>query len=188
MNRMAKYICLSVWVMLLPQFFFAQSESMGAKSAYDRLEVSLQGDFFNDLQLEAFEERGTQKLRDFLDLVFFLQDEDLEESLRKHVEDQVRSLYASEENPFMEYKSLDEFLKTQAFPYQKKEQVEILLTSPFQLGEKGYAAEASFSLPNNSGEVERIKARLVMKKQVKKFGEESLELWEVLIEGIKAEK
>ncbi|MEM8886931.1 MAG: hypothetical protein AAGD28_03015 [Bacteroidota bacterium] len=161
---------------------------MEAKSAYDRLEVSLQGDSFNELQLEAFEERGTQKLRDFLDLVFFLQDKGLEESLRKHVEEQVRALYISGENPFMEYKSLDEFLKTQAFPYQKNEQVEILLTSPFQLGEKGYAAEVSFSLPKSSGEMEKIKAQLVMKKQVKKFGEESLELWEVLIEEIKVEK
>ena len=188
MDRIAKYAFFGIWVMLLPQLFYAQSASMGAKSAYDRLEVSLQGDSFNDLQLEAFGERGKQKLRDFLDLAFFLQDKGLEESLRKHVEEQLRALYVSGENPFLAYQSLDEFLKTQSFPYQKTDKLDMLLSAPFQSGETGYAAEISFSLLNSAGEVEKIKAQLVMKKQVKKFGDESLELWEVLIEEIKAEK
>ncbi|MEL6250409.1 MAG: hypothetical protein AAFR87_00245 [Bacteroidota bacterium] len=188
MNRITKYFFLSIWVILLPQVFYAQSASMGATSSYDRLEASFQGDTFSDLQLEAFEDRAKQKVKDFLDLAFFLQEKDLEESLRKHVEDQLRGLYVSEEHPFLAYKNLNEFLKTQSFPYQKKEKLEILLTSPFQAGEKGYAAEASVSLLKSSGEVEKLKARLVMKKQIKKFGEESLELWEVLIAEIKVNK
>lgn len=188
MNRIAKYLWMILWGMLLPGMCFGQNASMGAKAAFDRLESSLQGDSFSELQLEAFGERGKQKLRDFLDLAFFLQEKDLEEGLRNHVKDQLRELYASAENPFMQYQSLNKFLKAQSFPYQKKDQLEILLTTPFQLGEKDYTAEASFSLPKSAGEVEKIKARLVMKKQIKKFGEESLELWEVLIEEIQAEK
>lgn len=188
MNRIAKYLLMIFWGMLLPGMFYGQNASMGAKAAFDRLESSLQGDSFSELQLEAFGERGKQKLRDFLDLAFFLQEKDLEEGLRNHVQDQLRELYVSAENPFMQYQSLDEFLKTQVFPYQKKEKLEILLTSPFQLEEEGYTAEASFSLPKSSGDEEKIKARLVMKKQIKKFGEESLELWEVLIEEIKLDQ
>lgn len=187
MSRIVKYLLVSVWGLVMPCFFYAQNASMGAADSYDRLEASFQGNSFSRMQLETFEERGKQKIKDFLDLAFFLQSKDLEESLRKHVEDQLRDLFVSGERAMLEFNSLDEFLNTQSFPYQKKESIEIEISSPFESGENGYRAKASFSLPKSSGEIEKLTAQLLLQKQLKKFGEESIELWEVLIGEIKRE-
>ena len=160
----------------------------------EELEDQLTGDRLSEAQLSAFEIRAQQKLRDLVDYLNIVGNSSLDSAFRQEAARQAEALLAppsteeeAEKESFIFEASgiytLPEFMR--AFPDT------LLITSltvdqPLELNGSQYRGQLSFksSTAGDDEESTEHQARMVVQKVTKAFGEETEEVWEVLLEDI----
>jgi hypothetical protein len=177
-----------------------------AQSADRTLKETFLKENLTQENLNAFESRAEQKIRDYANYIEIVSDKKYDSNLRKEAVSSALRLFSDTENEIKEYSGqekklklfkIKEYFNTVAVsPFQKQvlEIKELKLINQLQKGtDNVYRGKVSFIQNmkgyNIKGELIFVKnskknAEIVLKKVKKQFGEKIEEIWEVFIGNI----
>ncbi|MEM6806748.1 MAG: hypothetical protein AAF696_35430, partial [Bacteroidota bacterium] len=128
----------SIYVIFCISLLLCQSlVSQGQNASFPRpaSPESLTNDFqkrsLNNLQLEAFEARGKQKLQDFFDYCSYYFGEEIEENLELHLRQQITNLFYADSLECLGSKGVVAFLDQKEYDFTSLAKPEIVLLAPF---------------------------------------------------------
>lgn len=205
-----KYINLILFLLGGCSFLMGQSARSEPQSSYQgSYSYEVQRDFestrLGTKNLEAFEHRAKQKIKDFVDYVNLIANQDYDLELRKHAAEMTKDLFANQQvmvkthwlsgNRLKGYK-LKDFIRT----VETLEATELSITltdikltkalNPIEKEYRGsFLAQQTLSL-KNKGKTQKVSSykdveiEIVLKQVSKKFGDQEQKIWELFLGNI----
>lgn len=174
--RRYRYIVFT-WLGLLLSLTYSMkiSAQSSAVDPMDKLGHQFQRDNLLPIQLESFDLRGQQKLRDFVDYVNIIRNKTYDEELRTQARELALSLFV---DGYALPKWIDqgEIVKLQ----------EIKTQTTFSAVGESFVKEVSFGLIGESGRIVSYKASFMLQKVRQKFGNKREKVWKVFLADIRA--
>jgi len=183
-------------LLLVSMAAFGQSAERQVQSTNQKLENEFEREEVSPAQLDAFEERGVQKLADLAEYLEYISDESVNETFRLQAKQLALDLFVTADVPYKYYEG-EEIIETTIDKYLKH-----------LLQQKGVKTHFEFPGINTISEIEKTQdgtyfwlvqfvekqegdentsARLVvtlkisLQKVIKQFGSETKFIWEVLL-------
>lgn len=176
------------------------ANEMPAESALTEADLNdqLTADRLSPAQLQAFELRAQQKLRDFFDYLTLVGDPSLDSTFRAEAAKQATDLFVNPqavvrivatEQPAKD-RAIGPWLEALA---QSDEAVTFLsgepaLSRPLTLGDSlQYRGELLMTLPSDGdaeSEARTYQVSVLVKRVAKDFGEDEMQVWEVFLKGV----
>lgn len=152
-----------------------------------KLESQFQANSISAVQLQAFEKRAIQKLIDFGDYLEIIGNNTYEKSLREHAAELIYGLFVSAQANIGPMGTLSKVVTSRLSGKGRTAQVyveEVSLNQPLRLLHNEFSGELSFIL--KSGEIRTPHtAEITLRQTTKKFGSETIGVWEVFLGEIK---
>ncbi len=202
MMRIAKIIFLIITLGLTPRFSYCQSfESHSATMESARLDLT--GDTLTAINVDAFEQRGIQKIKDFNSYIQIITDHSYDQSLRDHASTLALQLFVSRQaniNSRILFKNKNVYTIDKWLEKLKQEQTEALkititnieIKQKLTLHEDGMyhgsiAYGVTYSKSINSKTIEKadVLVDIQLKRVEEKIGNNSIKAWKVFLYSIK---
>lgn len=187
-------------VLLIPLFGIGQSAGIERPSAYDKLEQKFEVEEVSTQQLDAFEEKGMEKLNEFISYINLIADKDMDALFKEQAITMATDLFLSEEAVIKSYNPTTK--KFESNPLKNYLQNLLSADHPLQVlsieeiktldnaESDSYKWRLNFNQSISQGTEKLpklvITMNVVLKKKIKYFGEEKKEVWEVLLSDMES--
>ncbi len=187
-------------VLTIPLLGMAQSAGIERPSAFDKLEQKFEVEEVSTVQLDAFQEKGKEKLNEFISYINLIVDEDTDVLFKEQAIMMATDLFLSEESVIKSYNTTTKEFESNPL----KNYLQNLLSADHPLNvlsieeiktldnaeSDSYKWRLSFNQSISQGTEKLpklvITMNVVLKKKIKYFGEEKKEVWEVFLSDMES--
>lgn len=160
--------------------------AFGQNAIESKPSISLENQFqaleLDEQQLIAFEERGLQKISDWMEYEVLMLSDTVEKKWRAYISKKLSELFHSDSLQIKASEILRVMTSNEQTPYQFEMQ------DAFHRIGQDYFGQATISiLSRNGAQTHNLSVELILSKKAKDFGGEKLWLWEVLIGEVRAD-
>ena len=187
-----KPFIIYISIILLGLNFASGQMGMQTKTKAQSLEDQFSAPYLSKHQLEGFESRVKQKVKDLIDYLNIVANPEYDQELRKHAWDLAIELFTDPHQSFAGEADLDKFLQTllkskEKISFSAEElTIEESLVDHFQRNAEFVPGELSFRfIQEKKGKQEETDTILpfLLVQVEKKFGKDRLMVWEVRLGG-----